>query len=229
MTRVAVVDDDPDWALVMMRLLKGSGHDTVHYATPGRLFDALLKSVPDVVLLDMQLPGMHGREVLRVLRANEATRRLLVVAVSAHERGSAEAIKAFESGADEYLAKPVDRDLLLARLSALLRRGDGPQTLPAAQPSLRAGSLVVRPDQRTAQLNERPLELTHLEFDLLVYFLKQPNRVLTRGLILEAVWGSSADLNTRTVDKHVETLRRKLGPLGSQLETVVRVGYLLRL
>ena len=228
MTRVAVVDDDPDWALVMMRLLKGSGHDIVHYATPGRLFDALLKSVPDVVLLDMQLPGMHGREVLRVLRANEATRRLLVVAVSGYERGSAEAVKAFESGADEYMAKPLDQDLLLARISALLRRGAGPQTLPAAQPSLRAGSLVVRPDQRTAQLNERPLELTHLEFDLLVYFLKQPNRVLTRGLILETVWGSSADLNTRTVDKHVETLRRKLGPLGAHLETVVRVGYLLR-
>ena len=183
MTGIAIVDDDPEWGLMMLHLLKGAGHDAIHYATPGRLFDSLLKSVPDVVLLDMKLPGMHGREVLRVLRANEATRRLLVVAVSAYERGSAEAVKAFESGADEYMSKPLDQDLLLARISALVRRGAGPQTLAAAQPSLRAGPLVVRPDQRTAELKERPLDLTHLEFDLLVYFLKQPNRVLTRGTV----------------------------------------------
>lgn len=226
MARIAVVDDDADWAQLLLRILKTGGYDVVHFGTPGRFFDSLLKNKPDLILLDMQLPGMHGREVIRVLRANDATKGLLVVALSAHDRESADAVKAFECGADEYLPKPVDQDLLLARLAALLRRGVG---RPLADDRLVVGALVIIPERREVRLQERPIELTNMEFELLCYFVKNPNRVLTRSLILESVWGGSPDMNTRTVDKHVETLRRKLGPFGSQIETVVRVGYILKI
>lgn len=232
MARVVVVEDDPEWALLLQRILQSGGHEVRHFGTPGRLFDALLKDVPDLVILDMQLPGMHGREIVRVLRANEATRRLLVVAVSAHEKASADAVKCIENGADEYFAKPVDPDLLLARIGALLRRSPaGPAGAAFAEnepPPLQLGALTVFMDRRTATLKDKPLVLTHLEFELLVYFLRQPNRVLTRSLILETVWRTSPDLSTRTVDKHVETLRKKLGPLGALFETVIGSGYLLR-
>lgn len=225
MPRIAVVDDDPEWAQLLLRVLKDGGYEVSHHGTPGRFFDSLLKSQPNLILLDMQLPGMHGREVIRVLRANDATKGILIVAVSAHDRSSADAVKAFECGADEYLPKPVDHALLLARVAALLRRGAGQ---PPADERLRAGPLVVAPESREVRLQGRPIELTNMEFELLCYFLRHPNRVLTRGLILESVWGAVPDMNTRTVDKHVETLRRKLGPFGAQIETVVRVGYMLK-
>ncbi|MDE2040590.1 MAG: response regulator transcription factor [Elusimicrobia bacterium] len=225
MPRIFILEDDRQWAALTQRLLKAAGHEVLHCATPGRLFDALLKGVPDLLMLDMQLPGMHGREVLRVLRANEATRSLLVIAVSAHDRASSDAVKAFENGADDYFPKPFDAALMLARIDALLKRGRGQPAAEAAPERL--GALTLWPDQRLAKLGDKPLELTNLEFELLRYFLRQPNRVLTRSLILKTVWRTVPDLSTRTVDKHVESLRRKLGPLGSKLETVVGAGYLL--
>ncbi len=226
MARIAVVEDDDEYGELMVKMLKHSGYQVVLHPTPGRLFDSLLKGLPDVLILDMQLPGMHGREVLRVLRANEQTKHLVVVAVSAHDRTSADAVHAFESGADEYLAKPVDFELLTVRLEALLRRRAQPPQ--AAGETLRLGPLTVRMEERSVTLDGAPVDLTNLEFKLLVYFLRQPNRVLTRSLILEMVWNTPGELNTRTVDKHVESLRRKLGAIGARLETVIRIGYMLR-
>lgn len=225
MPTIAVVDDDPEWTALIAHLLKGGGYQTSHYATPGKFLDSLVRGVPDLTVLDMQLPGMHGREVIRVIRGNESTRRLLIVAVSGHDIGSAEAIKAFESGADEYLAKPVDGELLLVRIAALLRRGAG---AAVAQSALRCGELTLLAEQRRVTVDGREIALTHLEFDLLAYFVRQAGRVLTRGLLLESVWSGDPAMNTRTVDKHVETLRRKLGAFGARLETVIRVGYVLK-
>ena len=225
MSKIAVVEDDDEYGQLMVTMLKHAGHQVVHHPTPGRLFDSLLKGLPDLLILDMQLPGMHGREVLRVLRSNEQTRRLAVVAVSAHDRSSADAVRAFEAGADEYLSKPIDFELLTVRLAALLRRG---VPAPPESECLRLGPLLVKPQERSAAVDGKPIELTNLEFQLLVYFLRQPNRVLTRSLILETVWNTPPDVNTRTVDKHVESLRRKLGSTGDLIETVIRMGYRLR-
>lgn len=224
--KIAIVDDDPDWGELWLLLLKGGGYGAVHYATAGRFFDALAKARPDIVILDMRMPGINGLEAIRILRGNQETRRILIVAVSGHDVSSEHAVKAFEAGADEYLAKPVDQNLLLARLGSLLRRAPGERS--GAGERLVLGPLAILPEERVARLGEREMTLTHLEFDLLLYFARQPDRVLTRSLILETVWGGNPDMNTRTVDKHVESLRRKLGPLGQSLETVIRVGYVLK-
>jgi DNA-binding response OmpR family regulator len=116
--------------------------------------------------------------------------------------------------------------MLLVRLEGLLSRS----ALPSKPPEevLRLGDLSVNVDGRVCSLGGRDVGLTRLEFDLLVYFLRQGNRVLTRSILLESVWSGDPTMTTRTVDKHVENLRRKLGPFGSRIETVVRVGYILR-
>lgn len=223
--RVAVVDDDKEMLALLGLVLGKSGYDVKTYPTPGRFFDALAKSRPDVCVLDMHLPGMDGRDVIRVLRANAETKIMPIVAISAVARSTADVVQGLELGADEYLAKPVDLDLLVARIAVLLRRA--PSGAPAAE-TMRYGDVTVFPEEHRVRVGTADVSLTHLEFKLLIYFLKNPNRVLTRGLMLEKVWGTGPDLSTRTVDKHVESLRRKLPAFGARVETIIRVGYLFR-
>lgn len=223
--KVAVVDDDVEMLGLLALVLGKSGYDVKTYPTPGRFFDALARGRPDLAVLDIHLPGMDGRDVIRVLRANPQTRAIPIVAISAVARSSADVVVGLELGADEYLAKPVDLDLLVARVAVLLRRSMS--CAPAAE-TVRYGDVVVYPDEHRVDSGGRDVVLTHLEFKLLLYFLRNPSRVLTRGLMLEKVWGTGPDLSTRTVDKHVESLRRKLPSFGARVETVIRVGYLFR-
>ncbi len=225
--KVAVVDDDPEMLSLLALVLTKSGFDVKTYPTPGRFFDALAKGRPDVTILDMHLPGMDGRDVIRVLRANADTKAMPIVAMSAVARSTADVVLGLELGADEYLAKPVDLDLLVARIAVLLRRAPN-GAASAAVDTVRYADVVIYPDEHRVDVGGRDVPLTHLEFKLLLYFLNNPNRVLTRGLMLEKVWGTGPDLSTRTVDKHVESLRRKLPSFGARVETVIRVGYLFR-
>jgi DNA-binding response OmpR family regulator len=226
MARIAVVDDDQDWGELFLRILSECGYFGSYYPTAGKFLDHLSADKPDLLLLDMQLPGMHGREIIRILRSNPATVKMIIIAVSGHDISSPQVIKAFEAGADEYLPKPVDIPLLKVRVEALLRRGtDGKNLLPS---EIKIGDLKIYPERRAASIGKRALSLTNMEFELLMAFVKQPNRVLTRGIILETVWKTSADTTTRTVDKHVETLRKELGDFGKRIETVIGVGYIFR-
>lgn len=226
MPRIAVVDDDKEWGDLLLKIVTSCGYTATHYSTPGRFLDHLAASRPDLVILDMQLPGMHGREIIRILRSNPETQRILILAISGHDVSSPHAVKAFEAGADEYLAKPLDIPLLRVRLEALLRRGTDGKSL--AVDEIRAGELRVIPESRAVFLGERDIRLTNLQFELLLSFIKQPNRVLTRGIILETVWKTRSDMNTRTVDKHVESLRKELGNYGKRIETVIGIGYVFR-
>lgn len=224
--KVAVVDDDHEMLELLSLVLTKSGYDVKTFATPGRFFDGLAKARPDVTILDMHLPGMDGRDVIRVLRANADTKAMPIVAVSAVARSTADVVQGLELGADEYLTKPVDLDLLVARIAVLLRRA--PNGAPSAVETVRYADVIIYPEEHRVDCAGRDVPLTHLEFKLLLYFLKNPNRVLTRGLMLEKVWGTGPDLSTRTVDKHVESLRKKLPGFGARVETVIRVGYLFR-
>ncbi len=222
--KLAVVDDDVEMLALCSLVLGKSGYDVKTYATPGRFLDSLAKAPPDLCILDMQLPGIHGREVIRVLRENAATKRIPIVAITASERGTPDVIAGLELGADEYMGKPLDLELLVVRVESLLRR------LPAAPPSesLRYGPMTLIIDEHRVELDGKEVVLTHLEFKLLAYFLSHPQRVVTRGMLLEKVWGTQPDMSTRTVDKHIEALRKKLPGFGGRVETVIRVGYLFR-
>lgn len=225
--KLAVVDDDAEMLALLALVLGKDGYDVKTYPTPGRFLDSLAKVRPDLCVLDMQLPGIHGRDVIRVLRENDATRRMPIVAITASERGTPDVIKGLELGADEYMVKPLDLELFVVRIAALLRR------LPAAaaaapQETLSYGAMAVFLDEHRVELGGKAVTLTHLEFKLLEYFLRHPLRVVTRGMLLEKVWGSEPAMSTRTVDKHVESLRKKLPDFGAHVETVIRMGYLFR-
>jgi DNA-binding response OmpR family regulator len=222
---IAVVDDEPEIVRLLTRVLGKAGHKVQGYSTPGRFFDGLLKAKPDLCIIDVLLPGMDGREVIRVLRANPTTKDLAVIAISGSACSTADVVRGFDLGADEYLPKPIDLDLLLVRVAGLMRRG-GVQ--PTAVETLSYGKLSICPDEHRAMFKDQEIVMTHLEFKLLTYFLRNPNRVLTRGLILENVWGTGPELSTRTVDKHVETVRKKVPGFDTRIETVIGVGYLFR-
>lgn len=224
--RIAVVDDDAGMLELLSVVLGKVGYKVSVYPTPGRFFDGVLKVKPDVCLIDVQLPGMDGREVIRVLRANPETRKTVLIAMTAHATRPSDAVRGLEIGADEYMAKPLDMDLLLVRIAGLLARC-GADTEPPAE-VLRWGAVEVAPDEHRVTLGGKDISFTHLEFQLLLAFLRQPNRVLARSWLLQTVWQSSPGIATRTVDKHVESLRRKLPPFGKNVETVVGVGYLFR-
>lgn len=226
--KLAVVDDDPEMLALLALVLGKNDYDVKTYATPGRFLDSLAKSRPDLCVLDMQLPGIHGRDVIRVLRDNAATRRMPIVAITASERGTPDVIKSLELGADEYMGKPLDLELFVARIAGLLRRLPGAASAPPPSEILSYGGMTVLIDEHRVELAGKAVTLTHLEFKLLAYFLRHPLRVVTRGMLLEKVWGTEPDQSTRTVDKHVESLRRKLPAFGGHVETVIGVGYLFQ-
>jgi DNA-binding response OmpR family regulator len=224
---IAVVDDDDELRELLSFVLGKAGFKVQSYSTPGRFFDGIVKVRPDLCLLDVQLPGMDGREMVRVLRSNPETRGLPVILMTGVAVSTADIVRGVDGGADEYFPKPLDLELLVARIHNLLARAAASSAPPPAE-SLRWKDVVVMPDEQRLTLRGKDVTLTRLEFNLLLAFLRQPNRVLARSWLLQTVWESSPNVATRTVDKHVEALRKKLPPFGAAVETVVGVGYLFR-
>ncbi len=226
--KLAVVDDDTEMLQLLSLLLGKSGYDVKTFPSPGKFLDSLERAKPDLCVLDMHMPGIHGREVIRILRQNEATKRLPIVAMSAVARTTPEVIQGLDLGADEYMPKPLDLELLLVRIEGLLKRaGNGKPAAPVSE-KLAYGDVTVFLDEHRVTVDNIDVTLTNLEYKLLVFLLRHPNRVATRGMLLEKVWGSNPDVSTRTVDKHLEGVRRKIPTVGARVETIIRVGYLFR-
>lgn len=220
--RILVVDDEPDiTALVAYHLAKagyrvstaGSGPDALKAAREER---------PDVVVLDLMLPGLSGYDVLAELRKRDETRDVGVIMLTA--RGEEpDRIKGFSLGADDYLSKPFSPAELTMRVQAILRRLAAPAV--AAGSMLLAGPLAIDRSAHRVTLEGQELSLTATEYKLLVTLLERRGRVQSRPQLLETVWDAQPDIQTRTVDMHVQRLRTKLGPLGDQIETVRGFGY----
>lgn len=224
MNSVALIEADDRAAKNLERVLSSRGYEIWRYETPGRFFDALLKRVPKIVLLGLPLPGMEGTDVLRVLRGNSETRRVCIIVLDGHSR-PARAVDGLEAGADEYLVKPIDEDLLIARLTSLLFRA---ASEPAPTQWVRVGDVAIDLDGHACQVKDKDVRLTPIEFEILRQFLQLENRVLTRGSLLQTVWRGDPSVSPRTIDKHVESLRKKLGSVGRRVETVFGIGYRLR-
>jgi two-component system phosphate regulon response regulator PhoB len=220
MAFVLIVDDESDLASLVEFNLQQAGHETAVALTGGRALELARHRVPDVVLLDLMLPDISGKEVCRRLRADPRTRAVPVVMLTA--RGEEQdRVEGFEVGADDYVTKPFSPRELVLRLKAILRRA----ATADAGVSLRRGLLELDTGAHKARVGEQPLDLTALEFKLLHHFMSQPGRVQSRERLLSEVWGITSQLETRTVDTHVMRLREKLGPARDSIETVRGVGY----
>lgn len=219
---ILIVDDEQDLANTMQFALEREGwHTLTAYDGRSALKAVSDNPVPDLVLLDLMLPDMSGTDVCRELRAGEATKDVPIVMVTAKD-DEIDRVVGFEVGADDYVAKPFSMRELLLRVKAILRRADKPQ--PASN-ELVFGCLRVDPAGHRVWIDGEEISLTALEFRLLSTFLTRKGRVQSRDALLHDVWGHTPGLPTRTVDTHVQRLRKKLGPASDYIETLRGVGY----
>jgi two-component system, OmpR family, phosphate regulon response regulator PhoB len=221
MARILVIEDEADIQQVLDYNLREKGHK-VFIASNGE--DGLklaMEKRPDLVLLDLMLPGMPGTEICKTLKSDPATRNTQIVMITAKGE-EIDRVVGFELGADDYVVKPFSVRELLLRVQAILRRSQGE---PEVAQTFQFGTLRVDREAHRVWAGEAELELTALEFKLLVTLHDRRNRVQTRSALLSDVWGIDADITTRTVDTHVKRLREKLGEAGNYIETVRGVGY----
>jgi two-component system phosphate regulon response regulator PhoB len=223
--RILVVDDEPDIvALVVYHLAKAgfristasNGADALRLAQQDR---------PALIVLDLMLPGMSGLEVLEQLRADESGQDIAVLLLTAR-REEPDRIKGLSSGADDYLTKPFSPQELVLRVRNILRRMAQTQTgLPDV---VRIGPILIDRSAHRVTVENAELDLTPTEFKLLITLAERRGRVQSRALLLEIVWDAAPDIQTRTVDMHVQRLRTKLGAAGELIETVRGFGYRLK-
>jgi two-component system phosphate regulon response regulator PhoB len=221
MARILVIEDEPDIQQILEYNLREKGHK-VFLAGKGEEGLRLAREKrPDLVLLDLMLPDMPGTEICKILKSDPATRNAQVVMLTAKGE-EIDRVVGFELGADDYVVKPFSVRELLLRVQAILRRSQSEAEVAAG---IQFGTLRVDREAHRVWANEAELELTALEFKLLVTLYDRKNRVQTRAALLSDVWGIDADITTRTVDTHVKRLREKLGDAGTYIETVRGVGY----
>ena len=226
-SRVLVIEDETDIAALIAYQLTKSGYRVETTSDGSAGLAALRREVPDLVLLDLMLPGLSGFEVLERIRGDRASEGLPVLILTA-KREPEDRIRGLELGADDYLVKPFSPRELVLRVQAILRRSQG---LPFAAGGkvLRAGRLTLDAGSARVRAGEEEIQLTPTEFRLLQALLEQPGRTLSREQLLHRAWEVdsriAARLQTRTVDMHVLRLRSKLGPEGQYLETVRGFGY----
>ena len=223
---ILIVDDEPDLLVTLDYNLKKEGFVTRKAANGAEaLAAAKQEPLPDLVLLDLMLPDMSGTEVCRNLRANDQTKAIPVVMLTAKGE-EIDRVVGFEVGADDYVIKPFSVRELVLRVHAVLRRSETQD--PAASERIIFGELALDPASHKVTLAEQEIALTALEFKLLHCFVSRKGRVQTRDSLLSEVWGINAEQTTRTVDTHVKRLREKLGDAGRYIETLRGVGYRFR-
>jgi len=223
--RVLVVDDEPDiTALVAYHLAKAGFRVSTAANGPDAL-KAAREERPDVIILDVMLPGVSGYDVLAELRRQDETRDVGVIMLTAR-REEADRIRGLSLGADDYLTKPFSPAELALRVNALLRRLGAPPVSAGA--TLAVGPIVIDRSAHRVSVGGKELELTATEYKLLLTLIERQGRVQTRPQLLETVWEAQPDIQTRTVDMHVQRLRSKLGSTGHMIETVRGFGYRFR-
>ena len=223
--RVLVVDDEPDIVALVAYHLAKSGFRVSTASSGPEALEAARKERPALLVLDLMLPGLSGLEVLEALRADDATKSIAVLMLTAR-REEQDRIAGLSLGADDYLTKPFSPQELVLRVRAILRRlgaaGAGSADL------LQVGVLSIDRAAHVVLVDGAPVDLTPTEFKLLLTLAERRGRVQDRARLLESVWEAAPDIQTRTVDMHVQRLRTKLGVAGDLIETVRGFGYRIR-
>jgi two-component system, OmpR family, alkaline phosphatase synthesis response regulator PhoP len=224
MAKILIVEDMESVVTLLRTLLEREGFEVTAAQDGLEALEAVRREKPDLVLLDLILPGLDGLEVCRRIRHDPITAHLPIIILSGKEEETDKVI-GLEIGADDYITKPFQANELIARVKSRLRRSA--PTDPARV--LKVGSLEMQLDRYTVTLRGKAIHLTSKEFNLLRALIMTNGRVLSRDALFESVWGHNkdADLQSRTIDVHIRSLRNKLGPEGSRIFTVRNVGYRL--
>ena len=213
------VEDDASIRDIEVYTLSSTGFDARGFADGVSFWAALQTEKPDLVVLDVMLPGVDGMELLRRMRATPSLRAVPVILATA-KGAEYDRISGLDSGADDYLVKPFSVMELASRVRAVLRRCKAPE-----EKSLTCGGLTLNEQEHTVSVNGQRVELTYKEYELLRLFLTHPRTAFTRDKLMEQVWGTDFCGESRTVDMHIRTLRQKLGQEGTHIQTVRNVGY----
>ncbi len=222
MATIYVVEDDQNIREIESFALKNSGYEVEGFACATDFYKRLERGLPDLIMLDIMLPDKDGLDILKDLRARVETRRLPIIMVTA-KTTEIDKVKGLDQGADDYLTKPFGVMELISRVKALLRRTSGIQE----DAVLRFQGLQMDLEKHRVSVEGQPVELTFKEFELLRIFMQNAGIVLQRETLMNKVWGTDYEGESRTLDMHIKTLRQKIGDYGNHIKTVRNVGYRL--
>ena len=216
MANILIVEDEKKIQDIIVAYMKRGGH-TCFTADDGVEALLLLKNNPmEIMILDLMMPHLDGFSVCKLVREMSAIPIVILTA----KGGEEDKLKGYAYGADDYMTKPFSPRVLLAKVNALLRRFS-----VNAPVSVTAGKITIVPSAHDVYVDGQEITLTHKEYELLSFFMSNPNQIFSREQLLSRIWGYDYEGNTRTVDTHVKTLRQKLGSEGKQIVTLIRSGY----
>lgn len=217
---IYLLEDDDSIRKLVVYGLQSQGYEAQGFALPSEFWRAMDAQLPELLLLDIMLPEEDGLSILRKLRAAAPTRKLPVIILTA-KNTEYDRVVGLDGGADDFISKPFGMMELLARVRAVLRRAEPSGDAGGVQ----IGVLYICPPQHIVRVNGKNVQLTNKEFEILCLLVENRGIVLTRGTLMDKVWGFDCDRENRTLDVHIRTLRVKLGEAGSCIETVRGVGY----
>lgn len=224
MALIYVVEDDANIREIETIALKNGGHTVEGASCARELFEKIEEKVPDLAIVDIMLPDKDGYEIVKELRANVATANLPIIMVTAKST-EMDMVKGLDIGADDYIKKPFGVMELITRVRALLRRTRNLES----QKIFSLGKILLDDERHAVYVNDQNIELTYKEYELLRLFMANHGIVLTRNMIMQKVWGTDFEGESRTVDMHIKTLRQKLLDEGGCIKTVRNVGYVMEL
>ena len=220
MALIYIVEDDQNIREIESFALRNSGYQIQDFSSAKEFYRAVKERKPDLTILDIMLPDEDGMEILQKLRRNPETKRMPIMMVTA-KTTELDRVKGLDMGADDYMSKPFGVMELISRVKALLRRSMG----EAQEKLLMVGEIMMDDERHQVFVEGEPCELTFKEYELLRLFMQNRGIVLSRDLIMDRIWDMSCDVESRTLDVHLKTLRAKLGDHARHIKTIRNVGY----
>ena len=221
---IAILDDEEDILKLVQTHLVKAGFRVEAFSRPEAFLKYLERQQPDLILLDLMLPGTDGLEICRHLKSRPEKSDIPIIMLTARSQ-EADRVAGLEMGADDYVTKPFSLRELEARIKAVLRRQEKPAVADRSEKQLAGGKLTINPEKHEVRIKGQPVELSLSEFKILELLTSRPGRVFTRDQILDHLWGQEKVVIPRTVDVHIRHLREKLGPLAAYIQSIRGVGY----
>ncbi len=222
MQLIYIVEDDRNIREIETFALKNSGYEVESFECASEFYKGMSQKKPDLILLDIMLPDEDGLSIVQKLRMKVETCMIPIIMVTA-KTTELDKVKGLDFGADDYMTKPFGIMELIARVKAMLRRS----AMASPKQTMSAGDIVMDEARHTVTVKGEPVELTYKEYELLNYLLQNKGVAVTRSMIMDRVWDTDYEGETRTVDVHIKMLRQKLGSAGNMIKTIRNVGYVL--